>query len=83
MLKASAILRAVDVLRKDGKSTIFNDMMKDGGRSFKVWGWGNADYGAAVMTLEAAGYEVMPVVTARRGKGSWARGGEVRLWVWG
>ena len=34
---------------------VFNDRLKNGVRSVKVWGWRVADYERAVMALEAAG----------------------------
>jgi len=34
---------------------IFNDKLKSGGRSIKVWGWSADDYLAAKTQLEAAG----------------------------
>jgi hypothetical protein len=35
--------------------TIFNDKLKDGARSIKVWGWDLADYDSAKSILKAAG----------------------------
>jgi hypothetical protein len=34
---------------------VFNDRLKNGVRSVKVWGWRVADYERAVAALEAAG----------------------------
>lgn len=59
---ASKILRNVDKTRKSGKSVIFNDRVK-GGRSFKVWGWDDADYAAAKEALETEGYMVTIIRT--------------------
>ena len=73
MANASKIIRAVDTLRKNGDSTIFNDKIVYG-RSYKVWGWANADYDAAHTALEAAGYTVKRVQT----KGCYRNW---RLWV--
>jgi len=37
---------------------IFNDRLKSGKRSIKVWGWGKQDYAVAKAALEAAGLQV-------------------------
>jgi hypothetical protein len=66
------IMRAVDVTRNGGQSVIFNDPIT-GGRSFKAWGWSQADYDAAAVVLKRNGYQVKQVITADR---------ERRLWVY-
>ena len=38
--------------------TIFNDRLKSGKYSIKVWGWGKQDYAVAKAALEAAGLQV-------------------------
>ena len=78
---ASKIIRAVDVLRKGGCSTVFNDAIS-GGRSFKVWGWDQKDYAAAKAALTAQGYTVKQRVTPESNF-SWTSGGNTRLWVYG
>ena len=73
-MKASRIVRAVDILLKDGKSVIFNDPLVDGGRSIKVWGWGDAEYSKAVVELKLAGYDVARVKTANKKERLWVQG---------
>ena len=73
-MKASRIVRAVDILLKDGKSVIFNDPLVDGGRSIKVWGWHAADYSKAVVHLKMAGYDVTRVRTASKKERLWVKG---------
>ena len=51
-MKASAIIRKLA-----GKRTmIWNDRLRDGRRSFKVWGWGDLAVRAAVTELRLAGF---------------------------
>lgn len=82
-LAASKIIRAVDTMCKDGKSTVFNDRLQDGRRSFKVWGWSENEYSMAAAALRGAGYDVEQTVTAVRGFGRMKQGGKTRLWVRG
>lgn len=83
MRKASSIVRATDAVRKNGRSVIFNDKLQDGARSFKVWGWNEADYSACVAALCAEGYMVHAIKTPVKGYGWMATGGNTRLHVYG
>jgi hypothetical protein len=54
-----------------GKGTvIFNDPLSNGGRSLKVWGWTQMEYGRAQAMLSEAGCKAEIVVKKRRGQ-SW------------
>ena len=44
---------------------VFNDKLKDGTRSLKVWGWTEADYAKAKIVLEIAGCKVKVVQFTR------------------
>ena len=46
-------------------AVVFNDKLKTGERSLKVWGWGSADYIKAKQVLELAGCTVKKVVLTR------------------
>lgn len=81
-LSASKIVRAVDTLRKDGRSVVFNDRLQDGGRSFKVWGWTDVDYAECMGELVGRGFLVIPVTTPVKGYGWAATGGNRRLHVY-
>ena len=46
-------------------AVVFNDKLKTGERSLKVWGWGSADYIKAKQVLELAGCKVKTVMFVR------------------
>jgi hypothetical protein len=52
-----AIVNAVKLIRQRG-SVVFNDKLKDGRRSVKVWGWSSEDYEYCAETLRHAGLTV-------------------------
>ena len=56
---------------------VFNDRLRDGRRSLKVWGWDNDTYARAKDMLEAAGCKCVIVKTPRK----FYRGGVTRLHV--
>lgn len=58
--------RVAKELSKDG--FIFNDRLRDGRRSLKVWGWSEQQYLLAKEKLEALGCTVEVVHVALRGK---------------
>ena len=58
--------RVARELSKDG--FIFNDRLRDGRRSLKVWGWSERQYLLAKEKLEALGCTVEVVHVALRGK---------------
>lgn len=60
--KSTQVARAIIEQRKKG-SIIFNDKLKDGRRSLKVWGWSSAEYLEAKRRLEAMGCEVLVMQT--------------------
>jgi len=45
---------------------VFNDRLRDGRRSLKVWGWDNDTYTRAKDMLEAAGCKCVIVKTPRK-----------------
>lgn len=53
--RASAIVRSLATVVGEG-NYIFNDRRKNGGRSFKVWGWKRMHYDLAVEVLEKHGF---------------------------
>lgn len=57
-MATSAVMK---IVRGVKAGTYFNDKLKSGVRSIKVWGWKEADYDAAVVALFAAGYTVRKV----------------------
>ena len=57
---------------------VFNDRLRDGRRSLKVWGWDDNTYTRAKDMLEAAGCKCVIVKTP---KGKFYRGGVTRLHV--
>lgn len=63
-------------------STIFNDRLKDGRRSLKVWGWSLAHYESFQHLLKAEGFNSEIVSTPKRG--FWAKPGDLqyRIHVW-
>lgn len=81
-LTRSVVNQVSDLYGKKG--TVFNDRMKDGRRSVKVWGWGEKEFQAAADKLRALGCDVEIVVTPVL-SGSNARygqiGGEIRMRV--
>lgn len=56
--KVRTLINAAVVLRERG-SFVFNDKMKNGGRSIKVWQWNRSDYEFAANLLRKAGYRVV------------------------
>ena len=46
-------------------ATIFNDKLVDGRRSYKVWGWKEADYEAAAHEMSCIGVSACVVVSHR------------------
>lgn len=52
------ILESSKIIRKlaGPMSTIFNDRLVDGTRSYKVWGWDLPDYNRALQALKASGF---------------------------
>ena len=63
--KVRAIIEAVKLARGGSKwGSVYNDKTA-AGRSIKVGGWEQADYNAAQTALEAAGYTVKQVTTAK------------------
>ena len=57
---------------------VFNDRLKDGRRSLKVWGWTRGDYTLAKCMLEQAGCTVDEV---EFNTGCWRKSRQVRLHV--
>jgi hypothetical protein len=57
LTKTGAIARAVIAMTGRGHM-VFNDRLKDGRRSLKVWGWTNKDYETARELLTRAGCQV-------------------------
>jgi len=56
MSNAVKIIRAMAYNDKTvGPGMVFNDRLKDGRRSVKVWSWKKADYEKALAVLAAAG----------------------------
>lgn len=51
------IIKAVCVI-EGNSALIFNDKLKDGRRSFKIWGWTNKEYRICVDKLREYGYNV-------------------------
>jgi hypothetical protein len=58
--KTGTIARAVISMTNRG-SLMFNDRLKDGTRSLKVWGWTQEDYETARELLIRAGCQVQVV----------------------
>ena len=57
--KAATLVRAL--MKVYGAGTyMFNDRLKDGRRSIKVWGWSNIHWRGAVEVLREHGFEVEP-----------------------
>lgn len=79
---AIKIVRAINVLRKGGRGTVFNDRIRTG-RSIKVWGWREQDYSAAMQALIDAGYRVELVRTPALSALGVNRGGALRMHVRG
>ena len=60
--KTTQVARAIIEERKKG-GMLFNDKLKDGRRSLKVWGWSSSEYLEAKRRLEAMGCEVFVMQT--------------------
>lgn len=58
--KTGTIARAVISMNNRG-SLMFNDRLRDGRRSLKVWGWNDRDYETARELLTRAGCQVQVV----------------------
>lgn len=64
-------------IRKVGRgSTIFNDRLKDGRRSLKVWGWSRAHYESFQQLLKAQGLNSEIISVPKRG--FWAKPGDLQ-----
>ena len=59
-----------------GRTTVFNDRLRDGTRSIKVWGWQQEDYKSALRTLQNVGLRGRIV----RVNNGYSRN-QYRLWV--
>jgi len=83
MTNAGKAVRLINSLRNHKNTLVFNDRMKNGGRSIKVWGWGDQDYDYAQKFLQELGFDVKRVVTPTQQMGwAWSVGGNTRLHVW-
>ena len=60
MTKTGTIARAVMTMNNSGL-LMFNDRLRDGRRSLKVWGWTARDYETARELLTRAGCQVQVV----------------------
>ena len=58
------ILESSKIIRKlaGPMSTIFNDRLVDGTRSYKVWGWDLPDYNVALQALKSSGFSAKLVL---------------------
>ena len=61
--KTTQVARALDA------GYMFNDKLKDGRRSLKVWSWKDKQYALAKELLEARGCKVELIVLSRKGNG--------------
>jgi hypothetical protein len=73
---AAKIIRSLMTVTGQG-NYMFNDRMKNGGRSIKVWGWNSRVYEEAAAILTQHGYKTKMVLTP----GSKWRSGSHRLHV--
>ena len=62
-------------------AVVFNDKLKTGERSLKVWGWGSADYIKAKKVLELAGCKVKTVMFVRYSERGRCNYTQIRLHV--
>jgi len=70
------------IMNKSGKGTmLFNDKLESGGRSLKVWGWGEKQYLKAKRKLEKKGCRVDVVVVKAYKYGASADRMQTRLHV--
>ena len=79
MTNAGKAVRLINSLRHHKHTIVFNDRMKNGGRSIKVWGWGEQDYDYAQKFLQELGFTVKRVITPYF---HYCYGGNTRLHVW-
>lgn len=83
MTNAGKAVRLINSLRNHKNTWVFNDRIKNGGRSIKVHGWGSEDYDYAQQFLQELGFTVERVVTPISQLGwAWSGGGNTRLHVW-
>lgn len=60
--KSSVIINALRIITGKGHG-VYNDAMLNGGRSFKVRGWGEMEYGRAQALMFEAGFTAKIVTT--------------------
>ena len=77
MKSAAKIVRGIVTVTGKG-TAIFNDRLKTGGRSIKVWGWNERIYTEAVEILKQHGI-VSKLIHTRIVSKKWGIGGNIRI----